>query len=117
MSFTSWIPAVRQDDISNILLLLGWEYKQIKTRALRGGPSPRFGHSFNIDSESYGYVFGGYTNEHTEDGQQYLNDFYRIKLDSSLGLVHWEPLPIENGPPARESHTGVIYEKDGIKVI
>lgn len=95
-----------------------WEYKQVRTRPPRsGGNSPiaRFGHSFNIDSDGYGYVFGGYTND-ASASQPYLNDFYRIKLDSALGILTWENLPNTNGPSARESHSAVVYEQSGVKV-
>lgn len=95
-----------------------WESKLIRARPPRsGGNSPiaRFGHSFNMDSDGYGYVFGGYTND-VSAPLPYLNDFYRIKLDSALGILAWENLPVTNGPSARESHSAVVNEQNGTKV-
>lgn len=88
----------------------------VRVRPPRTGgqaPCPRFGHSFNIDSDGYGYIFGGYTN--AVPGHQYLDDFYRVKLDSALGVLSWELLPA-GGPSARESHSAVVYEDQGQKV-
>lgn len=97
-----------------------WEYKLVRTRTHRtGGNSPiaRFGHTFNIDSDGYGYVFGGYSNQVPKGEQSvYLNDFYRIKLDSALGIPSWENLPNTNGPSIRESHSALVNEQNGIKV-
>jgi hypothetical protein len=96
-----------------------WEFRPMRTRAPRAGgngPAPRLGHSFNIDSEGWGYVLGGLSNE---GGQQttHLNDFYRIKLtESAIGVLNWERLVVSNGPSPRESHSAVIYEQNGVKV-
>ncbi|KAI6234084.1 Kelch repeat type 1 and Kelch repeat type 2 and Fibronectin domain containing protein [Aphelenchoides fujianensis] len=95
-----------------------WEYKHIlpQNRQAPFLPEPRFAHSFNIDSEGTGYVFGGMTFDARHDHEpRKLNDFFRVRLQSAMGHT-WEELETDGRKPSpRESHTAVIFERNGQK--
>lgn len=98
-----------------------WEYKLMlpqNNRHSAAVPEARFAHTFNIDSDGIGYVFGGMTFDAGNDHEpRKLNDFYRIRLQSAAG-PQWEELDTEGRRPSpRESHTAVVFERRGRKVL
>ncbi|VDL90481.1 unnamed protein product [Schistocephalus solidus] len=97
-----------------------WEWKRLKPKAPRNGPSPcaRIGHSFTLVGQR-AFLFGGITND-SEDPKnnipRYLNDLYTLELRPNSSAMCWD-IPITYGQPPspRESHTAVAYQvMDGL---
>ncbi|WKY06448.1 hypothetical protein Q1695_006551 [Nippostrongylus brasiliensis] len=96
-----------------------WEWRKLRPRPPRSGgsgPCPRLGHSFSLASNQICYVFGGLANDSNDPKQNapvYLDDFFSIDVRGPVGSLQWEqPVTYGARPPARESHSAVVFETD-----
>lgn len=101
-----------------------WHWKKIKHYSNKSNqvPCPRLGHSFTLVKKSI-YLFGGLSNESDDPKRnvpKYLNDLHILDIpykyvqsdgrEINVREYSWSsPITDNQGPSARESHTGVSF--------